>query len=430
MAKINLRSWGRHFNRSSNKFSEEEFFDNIGYGGMAVGNSRSYNDAPMSKSSFFIKSKKIEIDKITKTVRVSAGVTLEELIEETIALKLMPIVVPGTAKVSIGGAIAANIHGKNHHKSGSFCDHVLSMDVMLSDGRQLQTNAGEELFENICGSFGMLALIKEATIQLEEVPSKMLATRKQKMSLAKMVETMRKDDATYTVAWLDTSDFNGRGIYMSGEWVASEENKNIDSRPKTKKAPKLPSWLLASSLVLNTMSKGYYTLIGNKEGLESFNKFFFPLDAIDEWDCAYGEKGMIQVQVVFPDSEEVFYNIRHVLELMRQRSVYSFVTVLKRFGDEGVSRFYNKSLNFQIENGFTLALDFSVSNKSLELAKEITEYAHRAGGRAYLAKDAIMGKEDFKKGYGQQAEHFLRIKKIYDKDMCLVGDMYKRLMKE
>lgn len=417
-------SWGRAFRRHTKPKRLGMMVLNRNESCIPVGNRRSYNDAAMADVSIFSDDRMIEIDENEMSVRVSAGVTLEKLIEKTLEYELMPVVLPGTAKITVGGAIASNVHGKNHHVHGSFCDHVTSMRVFLSEGREECTVAGEDLFVAMCGSFGLIGIVIEATMRLQRIPGRTIVSRKTKMGLEQIVESLRKDDATYTVAWLDTSNDEGRGIYISGEWSGESIEKR---RQRRVTSPTLPSLILGSSCMVKSMARVYYHLAASSDQLEGFNSFFFPLDAIEEWDKAFGKQGMIQVQVVLPESVLIVEWLRHILGMLKTHELYSFVTVLKRFGDEKCSRFFGTALNFQIPGGYTLAMDFSASPAAYGLARQITAFAHCVGGRSYLAKDAVMGKEELGLGYGEQLHAFAEVKKRYDAKGLFRSDLSKRV---
>ncbi|MCG8415835.1 MAG: FAD-binding oxidoreductase [Pseudomonadales bacterium] len=373
---------------------------------IARGAGRSYGDSSLNTqvlSSRFLDSFS-SFDEGSARLRCSAGVTIDELLKVSIPKGLFPAVVPGTKQVSIGGAIAADIHGKNHHRDGSFCDHVESLTLALASGeiKVCSTKKNKELFHATCGGMGLTGVILDATVNLEKVPSVFI--RSQAIATKNLNHTIEQlealNDNKFVVAWVDclaTGDELGRGIVHAGNFTEDAPMEYV-----RRWGPSVP--FNTPSLMLNRYSMSwfnnfYYWLYNRPAGedLDSYDSFFFPLDSIKHWNRLYGRKGFLQYQFLLPE-DTAQKGTQAVLERVADAGKGSFLAVLKKFGAG------NSNLLSFPGPGLTLTLDFKNEASLFPLLDELDKIVIENGGRHYLAKDARLSAETFKAGYPQWAK--------------------------
>lgn len=327
-----------------------------------------------------------------------AGVLLGDMIAAFLPKGWFPIVTPGTKFVTLGGAIAADVHGKNHHKAGSFRACVDWIDVMGPDGeiQRCSLTSNPELFDHTLGGMGLTGIILRAAIRLRPVETGWIrqTTIPAPNLKAAMAAFEQARDATYSVAWIDclgTGASLGRALVMLGEHATRRELPPVQGRApfETKTKRKLSIPFDFPSITLNRFSVRvfnalYYWAGTRKTGtrLVDWDSYFYPLDAILGWNRVYGRKGFIQFQCVLPlDRSEA--GLVALLEEVSNAGTASFLAVLKRFGPQE-SRF-----SFPMA-GYTLALDFPVTAKTLALLERLDQITIDHGGRFYLAKDSRM----------------------------------------
>ena len=368
---------------------------------IARGAGRSYGDSALAQrvlSSRYLDNF-ISLDAEDGSIRCDAGVTLAEVLKLCVPHGLFPAVVPGTKFVSIGGAIAADIHGKNHHVDGSFCDHVIDVTLALASGEVVtcSPDSNSELFHATCGGMGLTGVILAARLKLEKVPSASIntvsaAASNLDESLALLSEY---SDKKYVVAWVDClarGDALGRGIVHIGNHSDSGELKHRESRKLS--VPFTTPGFLLNRFTMSTFNQLYYSRYssGTNTKQQYYDKFFFPLDSINHWNRLYGRKGFLQYQFLLPD-EAATSGLKQILEAVSSAGKGSFLAVLKRFGAA------NKNLLSFPARGVTLTLDFKYEPELLPLLDELDAMVLDHGGRIYLAKDARMSEETFKRCY-------------------------------
>jgi len=345
-------------------------------------------------------------------VSCESGVSFEELLEVFVPRGWFPPVTPGTKFVTMGGAVAADVHGKNHHSEGSFGDYVLSIQLRLPSGEEVFCSRKDNarLFWATIGGMGLTGMIVSLSLQLKRIESafiKMEAVRAPNLSdiLALLDEF---EAATYSMAWIDClagGKRMGRSILMKGEHATIEEvravlpNQNpLELKPKRKLAVPFDF----PSIVLNTYSikafnfAYYHRPIKTQTHLTDYDSFFYPLDSIHHWNRIYGRKGFTQYQFVIPKAvgKEA---LSRILSEIGQAGLGSFLAVLKLLGKG------HGLLSFPIE-GYTLALDFPVNTRVFTLLNRLDKLVLYYGGRIYLAKDARMNAATFEKSYGELNE--------------------------
>jgi FAD/FMN-containing dehydrogenase len=328
-----------------------------------------------------------------------AGVMLSDIIATFLPRGWFPRVVPGTRFVTLGGAIAADVHGKNHHVDGSFRACVDWVEVMGADGAVTRATPGDALFDWTLGGMGLTGIILRAAIRLRPVESPWMLQRTivahgLDAALAAFEEN---PDAPYSVAWIDAlagGDALGRSLVMLGRHATSAEAPAKPPREQRKR-PRVPAFFPP---LLNRYSVAAFNALHYRTGARrpgwrpvGWESYFFPLDAIDHWNRLYGRRGFLQFQCVVPLAT-ARDGLKEILTLSAASGQASFLSVLKRFGP-GTGRF-----SFPME-GYTLALDFPANDKSLRLMTELDRVVVAHGGRFYLAKDArlpadVLGEAD------------------------------------
>lgn len=345
----------------------------------------------------------IEFDKATGKLTAEAGITLREILEIIVPSGWFLPVTPGTSFVTLGGAIASDVHGKNHHRAGTFGQHVKSLSMLLGTGEVVTTSPQHhaDLFHATCGGMGLTGIIISATIQLLPIKSSLIT---QKTIKADCVEAAceafeSNSNATYSVAWIDCLSKGkslGRSVIMLGEHAA-QGGLDIDIRQKVSVPFSTPSALL-NSVTMKAFNAAYWYKSNNNETQTvTLMPYFYPLDAIGEWNRLYGKKGFVQFQCVLPKIDGVS-NMRKLLTEISNSGEGSFLAVLKQFGTAN-----ENLLSFPIE-GYTLALDFKASETAIKTVKRLEDMVVDMGGRLYLTKDAVMQESSFKATYPNWAK--------------------------
>lgn len=365
------------------------------------GKGRSYGDAALSDWILFSDrfDKMLDFHTDSGILRCESGVTISDIIDIFLPRGWFLPVVPGTKFVSIGGAIAADVHGKNHHREGTFARFVKGFRLLLPDGNIVYCSHGEnpELFHATCGGMGLTGVILDVSIQLVPVPS---ACIRETVIPCKDLEDVllqfnNHGDATYSVAWIDClaqGQSAGRSILMTGEFAQSGRRSQKRKRPFTIPAD-LPGFCL-NRWSMSAFNRLYYkkkdTFVEGR--LVDLDSFFFPLDRIHRWNRLYGRKGFVQYQFILPRPESPA-GLRNILQTIALSKFDPFLTVLKLMGAQN-----ENLLSFPME-GYTLTLDFKMEQGLFSFLNQLDDIVMKHGGRLYLAKDARMGKDIFKSGY-------------------------------
>ncbi len=368
---------------------------------IAAGNGRSYGDSALNSTVLSCKKFNhfLSFNKRTGALKVQSGVLLSDIIEAFVPRGWFLQVVPGTKLITVGGAIASDVHGKNHHHAGCFSESVISFNLLLTDGKKVNCSKTKnvELFRASCGGMGLTGVICDVTLKLKKINSKNLIQTTTKANNLKEIfaafET--KKDTTYSVAWIDClakGKNQGRSLLMSGEFC---DDGDLKYQPKTKFSIPFyfPSWAL-NSITVKIFNILYYlkSSIGSDEQIVSLDSFFFPLDALSDWNKIYGKQGFLQYQIIFP--KHCSYDaLKEMLDLISQSGKGSFLAVLKLYGPEN-----DNFLSFPME-GYSLALDFKVEPDVFGLLDQLDSIVTQYSGRIYLAKDARVSKQVFEKGY-------------------------------
>ena len=438
-----LSGWGRYPRRLSTVICPENISEAVPPRAsqmIARGQGRSYGDAALFEDGLVMLTERLDrslsFDEQTGLLVAESGITLAEVINEFLPRGWFPAVVPGTKYVSLGGCVAADIHGKNHHRDGVFGAHVQEIEIVLADRSRRRCSAQQEesIFWATIGGMGLTGIITNVALQLIPVASSYLIVQHHQAkdldeSFAMLSESDWDDH--YTVAWVDSlakGKHLGRSILMRGHHATIDDlpapmRKRPYSRPHRQHnlGFDFPSWVLnaASMAVFNNL---YYRLQGRRKEpfVADYESFFFPLDRIGNWNRMYGKRGFVQYQCVLP-SGQALEGMRALLEALAAAGRSSFLSVLKRFGPAGQGL-----LSFPIE-GYTLTLDLPVSDAGLfPFLDRLDEIVVKYGGRVYLAKDARMRPETFRAMYPRLNE-WLEVKRAIDPKNCFDSDLARRL---
>ncbi len=408
---------------------------------IARGLGRSYNNAAQNGGGLVLATSGmnhiLSFDPDTGVAVCEPGVSLEQLMATLLPQGWFVPVTPGTRQVSVGGAIAADVHGKNHHVAGSFAGHVLSFDLLTADGdvRTVTPDGDPELFWATAGGMGLTGIILRASVQMKPVETSRLIV--DTVRTANIDDTMAylsstDKDYDYTVAWTDclaTRGSLGRSVITSGDFATMSEVRYRDrEQPLMFKPsalatapPVFPSGLINAWSVRALNEAWYLKAPRRRTGeVQTIGKFFHPLDGIRHWNRVYGQAGFRQYQFVVPFSSSDV--VRVALERISALRAPSFVTVLKRFGEGDAGM-----LSFPMA-GWTLALDFPARTPWLgQLLSELDDMVLEAGGRLYLAKDSRIPAELMPGMYPRYSE-FRALRARIDPAGVFSSDLSRRLL--
>jgi FAD/FMN-containing dehydrogenase len=377
---------------------------------LAYGLGRSYGDSCLNTAGTLLDvSALVHIrlfDKERGILRAEAGVSLAEILKLIVPYGWFLPVSPGTKFVTLGGAVANDIHGKNHHAEGTFGRHVRCFELLRSTGERQTCSATEapELFGATIGGLGLTGLITWVEIQLKKIETPWI--RMQAIRFHSLEEFFSLSEAAkdipYTAAWLDTTARGaafGRGVFMRGDHArhteVGEKIPSSGSGMKMRVPFDAPSWLL-NRFTIRAFNTAYYHAPMHRanQHIVSYEPFFYPLDAVGDWNRLYGRRGFLQYQCVIP-SVCALEGIRQLLETGLSNGLASFLSVLKMFGSlpsPGLLSFPRA--------GATLAMDVPYEgSKTLQALTHLDEIVRALDGRLYPAKDARMSAQDFQHMY-------------------------------
>ena len=406
---MQLMGWGRYprtDGRLSTPRNAAEVAALIAKGPLiARGMGRAYGDAAIGAHAVSTAklNHMLDFDPATGQLVAEAGVTLKDIIAAFLPRGWFLSVTPGTQFVSLGGAIASDVHGKNHHAEGSFGAFVDWIDLMGPDGQVRRCQPGDDLFHWTLGGMGLTGVILRAAIRLKRVQSGWIRqTTIAAPTLQAALDAFEATySATYSMAWIDcaaTGDPMGRSLVMNGE------HATLEQLPPAKRAapfaarghlsPRVPFDFPGFALnpwSIRAFNELYYHKGRLSQGTQliGWEPFFYPLDAIRDWNRIYGRRGFMQFQCVVP-LESRAEGLRQILRAISASGAGSSLAVLKRFGAQ------QSRLSFPME-GYTLALDFPVTARSLALMPMLDAITADHGGRFYLAKDSRISAETLRR---------------------------------
>lgn len=443
-AKMSLEGWGRYprvENECTRPERRAEVLRAVAERGekslLAYGLGRSYGDAPLLSGGRQILTARLDrmlaFDPETGWLRCEAGVSLQDIIEVFLPRGFFPPVVPGTQFVTVGGALGNNIHGKNHHVSGCFGDHVRRVELLLASGEVVICDKDNypELFWATVAGLGLTGIILSMEIQLYPVESSAIEMESIRVeNLDEFFEVSEESSGfTHTVSWIDcvaSGASMGRGIFMRGrhaprgveapsgiiDELAGVAQSLVDGRLFES------NWLL-NKATIRAFNEAYFhkSPPGLHKSVAGYIPFFFPLDAVEHWNYAYGSRGFLQYQMVVPERAAC----REILEIVSSSGMASFLAVIKEFGEQS-----HGGLSFP-EPGVTLALDFPNYGQPLfDLLDRLDEIVVAVGGKVYLGKDARLSRENFRRMYPEW-EAWKAVRDEWDPGHVFQSDLSRRL---
>ena len=404
---MKIQGWGRYpiieaeILRPSFNFECERFLKNRVLIPRGLG--RSYGDSSLSP--IVLETSRmdhfISFNHETGIISCQAGVSIHEILDLVVPKAWFVPVTPGSSYVTVGGAIASDVHGKNHHIGGSFSQHVISLVLLLGNGEKVTvTPSGmPDLFKATCGGMGLTGVILSATFQLIPIQSSFISQRTLRAnSLEEVCELFEANAlSTYSVAWIDClakGKQMGRSLLMLGKHSVNG-GLELGGQPKKSLPIYMPTWVLNpySIMAFNFFYFHKSIFIQQRTDLP-YQPYFYPLDAIHNWNRLYGKNGFVQYQFVVPKVVGV-KGLKRILDVISKSNKGSFLAVLKVFG-KGNENY----LSFPIE-GYSLALDFKMESGIVELVKRLDSMVLEMGGKVYLTKDALMSEQMFKSTYPQ-----------------------------
>jgi decaprenylphospho-beta-D-ribofuranose 2-oxidase len=407
-------------------------------GGIPRGLGRAYGDAAQNAGGSVLDMTGLDrihaIDVDGGTVLCDAGVSLHRLMEVLLPLGWFVPVTPGTRYVTVGGAIGADIHGKNHHVSGSFARHVLSLELLTADGRVRTVERGTPLFDATAGGMGLTGVILTATVRLQPVETALMSVDTERATdlddlMARLTATDHR--YRYSVAWIDLL---ARGAATGRAVLTRGDHAPLDALPartrreplvfRTSRLPAAPGFLPEG--LLSRTSVGLFNELWYRKAprarrgqLQRISTFFHPLDGVPHWNRIYGRGGFVQYQFVVGHGQEE--TLRRIVRRISAHRCPSFLAVLKRFGQADPGW-----LSFPVP-GWTLALDIPAGLPGLgTFLDELDEEVAAAGGRVYLAKDSRLRPELLTAMY-PRLDDFRALRAELDPRGVFMSDLSRRL---
>jgi len=365
------------------------------------GNGRSYGDSALGENIVDTKSMNqiLDFNEELGLIHIEAGVLLSDILEKCVPSGWFLKITPGTKLITIGGAIASDVHGKNHHIEGSFSESIEEFRIMLPKGEIVTCTKKEtpDLWKATCGGMGLTGIILDAKIYLKKINSKFIdQTTIRTNNLKETFEAFEVyKDLPYSVAWIDClakDEKIGRCVLMAGEF---KNDENLKYKPKKQiYIPLLYPEIMMKHWVMRLFNNMYYNAAkkGVSKQTVDIDTFFYPLDVAKEWNRIYGKAGFVQYQFIFPKNTS-YQGLEKILKILSESGKGSFLAVLKLYGAAN-----DNYLSFPME-GYSLALDFKIDDGIFDLLDELDKVVLEFKGRIYLTKDARVSKEVFEKGY-------------------------------
>ncbi|MCX8111777.1 MAG: FAD-binding oxidoreductase [Bacteroidia bacterium] len=350
------------------------------------------------------------------TLVAEAGLSLYDLIRHILPKGWFPPVVPGTQFVTLGGAFASNIHGKNHHVEGSFADHIDWIELRLPSGELRRLTPAEELFWATAGGMGLTGVIERLQLRLIRIPSSVVHHEvRQLRDWEALLSAIEAEEMhyPYAVAWVDHTDWRSRGILHLGRFA--EAGELTFRRAHRLAFPITPPFSLIGRLTVELISAYYWRKYRPGTRLTSYAEFFFPLDGIQRWNSAWGRRGFVQFQFVV----EKVVSLERLWRELQAAPARSFLTVLKRLGPQRGPLAFSGP-------GWTLAIDLPATREVRAFLVRLADLVAEEGGRIYLTKDSLLLPQQARAMYPNW-ETFRQIKAQVDPEGCLRSDLSERL---
>lgn len=433
-----LTGWGRSSHASSTVIeptTTQEVVDVLracnGTKMLARGGGRSYGDAALNAGGYVLRTTKLRsvrsFDPASGTIVVDPGVTFGDLLRDRACSGWITPVTPGTQFATIAGAIANDVHGKNHDADGSIGDHVLWLDLALPDGtvRRVDRSNDPELFAATIGGIGLTGIITGVGLRMLAVPSTTLRVRERRVaSLDEYLDLLQEARTRfrYSVGWIDgvaSGRSLGRGILETAEHIEDPTRSRL-RRAAVRMPVDLPGGAI-NAWTVGLFNQLYFRRIpaAGRERQLDLETFFYPLDSILDWNRIYGRRGFVQFQCVIPDAE-AHRALHELLSAITASARASFLAVIKTLGGGGAG-----FLSFPMR-GITLALDFPLAHGTHELLDRLHSITIDHGGRIYLAKDSCVSARHLRQMY-PRVEQFRAVLARVDPQRRMRSDMSDRL---
>ena len=400
--KKRISGWGRNTASDANiSFPKnlKELKKEIKKNCIARGLGRSYGDSSIQPKKTIVTTKLnniINFNEKTGILESECGVSIKQLNQFTINKGWFLPVTPGSKNITLGGMIAANVHGKNHHKVGSFGKYVISFKILDNKNRLISCSKtkNNKLFKYTIGGMGLTGVIFSSKIKLKKIFSDVIYEEKIKCDNLKetLANINKSKNWEYNVSWIDTSSSNkeiGRSIVSRGHFQKTKKKDIFNySNKEIFTLPNIFPFSLMNRFMIKILNTLYFNLSRTGKNLTSINNFFYPLDKIKNWNNVYGKKGFISYQCSVP-YKNAYKSIFEILMTMKKYKAYSFVSVLKSM----------KKKDFPLsfgQNGFTLVFDFPNYKDIAIILNKVNDIVLKYNGKIYLAKDSIISKKKFK----------------------------------
>ncbi len=404
----------------------------VGKEGLVVhGGGRSYGDLALNTGGKALLTERLNrflgFDPASGELAVEPGVTFNDVMSLFLPRGYIVPVTPGTGFATLGGAVATDVHGKNHDWAGSFGDHVLWLDLLLPSGEVVRASPDEhaELFAATIGGLGLTGVIIALSVRLMQTPARAVTVREERAKdldeMLALIERHRAT-ATFSVAWLDALARGaalGRGIVEIADPAPDAVPR--DRPPRRRAVPKLMPGFVLNPASVWLFNRWYYRRVpaaGRTRAL-TFERFLYPLDTLQSWNRIYGRRGFYQFQCVLPEADGAA-GLKALLETAAKARAASFLSVLKTLGKEGRGH-----LSFA-QRGYTLALDFPRRSGTDVLLAMLERVTLDHGGRVYLAKDARLSRHGFAAMY-PKLDRFRAVLAEVDPEARLNSDLARRL---
>lgn len=430
-----LAGWGRVHYPGGEQFAEQ-LIAAARACSLSRGLGRSYGDSSLPAGpreralNTTLAERLLAFDPASGVLRAEAGFTMRELYRVFLPRGWFAPVTPGTSFVTLGGMVASDVHGKNHHSAGTFGRHVTALRIAVADGRVVDCSPTREpeLFWATIGGMGLTGHILEVEFKLDRVPSPWIYQLSERVpDLATFLRRLDEVGREWpmSMGWIDCISRGaamGRGHLMAGRWATAAEAPRHFPRqlPRLRLPCELPDVAL-SQLSVRAFNFLYYWkhLSRRKRGIVHPETFFYPLDAVLDWNKAYGRRGFTQYQVVLPKADAT-RSAPAFLDLLTREGGASFLCVIKDCGEEGKGL-----LSFPLP-GISVALDIKITDRTPELVDRLNRFVISAGGRTYLTKDLFTRAEDYQ-AMDPRVERFLEVRRSWDPSLRLRSAQSVRL---
>ncbi|BCM92082.1 decaprenylphosphoryl-beta-D-ribose oxidase [Abditibacteriota bacterium] len=405
---------------------------------LARGLGRAYGDAALNEGEGILLGEKLDrfldFDSQDGLLHLESGTSFAQILETFVPRGWFLPVVPGTKFVTVGGALASDVHGKNHHRMGTISNFVEEFELLLASGETLVCSKTQnpDAFRATLGGMGLTGVVTSAKLKLRRIETAQIQVRTERtMNLDQTLDGFGRDsDTTYSVAWIDclaSGDNLGRSVLIRGEHASLRDLDDADFEddpldypsPKAKKVPRdLPDFAL-NPMSVKAFNAFYYSRHIDGAQLQGFEPFFWPLDAVGGWNKIYGARGFVQYHCILP-FQTSHEGLTRLLERISSSGRAAFLAVLKLYGPENDS-----PLSFPLA-GHSLALDLPASDGIIDFCRELDRITVEHGGRTYLAKDSTLDASTFAQMYPRLPE-FEAIKRQLDPQNRFQSSLSRRL---